>query len=106
MAAIQLIPTRSEFRPATSSWLCEERYRLLDDFLDAVRELNILHTRQTEAVIKGDRDFIRFDVLIHMAQEKKDTAKYAWIAHVESHRCEEEVWPLREQKENEFPTTE
>ncbi|HUB81386.1 MAG TPA: hypothetical protein VMB03_21445 [Bryobacteraceae bacterium] len=87
-----------------SSGFCEQKYRLLDDFLDAVRELNLLHTQQTQAVIAGDRDFTRFDILIFMAQEKKESAKYAWIAHIESHRCEDELWRLAEPKENEYQT--
>ena len=80
-------------RSAPSSCFCEERYRLLGEFLRAVRELNHLHTQQTQAAIDGDGDFTRFDLLIYMAQERKDAAKYAWIAHVETHRCEEEIWP-------------
>jgi hypothetical protein len=28
-------------------------------------------------------------MLLHLAQEKKDNAKYAWIEHVESHHCAE-----------------
>ena len=76
----------------TTPWLCEERYRLLDAYLEAVRELTILHTRQTEAVIAGERDLSRFDDLILVAQEKRETAKYAWIAHVEQHRCESQSW--------------
>jgi hypothetical protein len=66
---------------------CEEKQRLLDGFLKATREMCALHKQQMEAVIEGDTDFSRFDVLIHLAQERKDRAKYAWIAHVESHRC-------------------
>jgi hypothetical protein len=67
---------------------CAEKNRLQTDFLRAIRELNAVLAEQTRAVIDGDPDFNRFDVLIHMAQEKKDRAKYAWIAHVESHGCE------------------
>ena len=70
---------------------CKEKYRLLDDFLNAVRELNRLQTLQTQAVIRGDRDFVRFDILMYDAQERKNAAKYAWIAHVEEHHCEEEL---------------
>ena len=66
---------------------CEVKQRLLDEFLQAIRELTSLQAEQTQAVIDGDSDFSRFDVLLHMAQEKKETAKYAWIAHVESHKC-------------------
>ena len=66
---------------------CEEKSRLLSDFLESVRELSAIQTEQTQAVIDGDSDFSRFDVLLHLAQEKKDMAKYAWIAHVEQHGC-------------------
>ena len=68
---------------------CKEKKRLLDEFLKAIQELSALQTQQAQAVIEGDPDFSRFDVLLHFAHEKKDMAKYAWIAHVESHHCEE-----------------
>ena len=68
---------------------CVERQRLIEAFLTAVHELNMLQHQQTHAVVEGDEDFARFDVLLHLAQEKKDNAKYAWIAHVESHGCGE-----------------
>jgi hypothetical protein len=67
---------------------CEVKNRLQGNFLSAIRELNSVLAEQTQAVIDGDSDFERFDVLIHMAQEKKEAAKYAWIAHVESHQCD------------------
>lgn len=67
---------------------CEMKNRLQGNFLNAIRELNNVLAEQTQAVIDGDSDFERFDVLIHMAQEKKEAAKYAWIAHVESHGCD------------------
>lgn len=38
-------------------------------------------------MIDGDSDSRVSDVLLHLAQEEKDTAKYAWIAHVEQHGC-------------------
>jgi hypothetical protein len=68
---------------------CEEKNRLLDEFLQASREMMALQNQQTQAVIQGDSDFPRFDVLIHLAQERKEIAKYAWIAHVELHGCGE-----------------
>ncbi len=73
--------------PAVS--FCEEKRRLVDAFLEAIHELNALQSQQIQAVIDGDEDFSRFDVLLHIAQEKKDRAKYAWISHVETHHCEE-----------------
>ena len=66
---------------------CEEKHRLLEIFLKATQEMCALHKQQMEAVIEGDADFSRFDVLIHLAQDRKEQAKYAWIAHVESHHC-------------------
>jgi len=59
----------------------------LNDFLEAVREITLLQRQQAQAVIEDDPNFSRFDVLLHFAQEAKDTAKYAWIAHVETHGC-------------------
>jgi len=68
---------------------CKEKNRLRGEFLRAIHEVNALQSQQTQAVILGDPDFSRFDLLLHLAQEKKERAKYAWIAHVEAHHCEE-----------------
>ncbi|PWT98606.1 MAG: hypothetical protein C5B51_28890 [Terriglobia bacterium] len=73
--------------PAIS--FCEERTRLSNEFLRAIHDLNELHAQQTRAVVDGDPDFARFDVLIHMAAEKKQEAKYVLIRHMESHGCQE-----------------
>ena len=67
---------------------CAQKARLLDEFLEAIHELTSIQSMQTQAVIDGDADFARFDLLLHLAQERKDEAKYAWIAHVEAHHCE------------------
>jgi hypothetical protein len=67
--------------------LCTTKQRLIDAFLEAVREMHLIETQQVQCVIEGDPDFARFDLLLHGAQEEKDMAKYAWIAHVESHGC-------------------
>lgn len=66
---------------------CESKQKLMDDFLEAVREMTVLQEQQARAAIEDDRDFSRFDVPLHFAQEKKELAKYAWIAHVDSHGC-------------------
>jgi hypothetical protein len=68
-------------------WFCEEKYRLTLEFMAAVQELLDLQNRQTQAVISGDPDFSRLDVLIHIAAERKDQAKYAFLSHVEAHGC-------------------
>jgi hypothetical protein len=67
---------------------CVAQNRFLSEFLSAIHDLVRMQEQQTRAVIDGDPDFARFDVLLHLANERKDNAKYAWIAHVESHHCE------------------
>jgi len=91
-----LAPGVNPFRPKATErtrvpqiGFCEEKNRLLDQFLQTSREIMALQNDQTQAVIQGDSDFPRFDVLLHLAQERKEIAKYAWIAHVESHGCGE-----------------
>lgn len=66
---------------------CVENRKLLDEFGAAVHDLLKLHEDQFQAIIQGDSDSSRFDLLIHMANEKKQLAKYAYIRHVESHGC-------------------
>ena len=66
---------------------CKDKFQLLTDLVAAIHELNTLQNEQTQAIINEDPDFGRFDILLHLAQEKKETAKYRWIAHVEAHQC-------------------
>jgi chemotaxis family two-component system response regulator Rcp1 len=66
---------------------CEEHDRLLDNFGMAVRELIDFHEQQFLAIVDGDGECHRFDLLIHMANEKKQLAKYAYLRHVEEHGC-------------------
>ncbi|MGA2136442.1 MAG: hypothetical protein ABSH50_29480 [Bryobacteraceae bacterium] len=91
MASLRLAEEREQQRSKIPRIaFCEEKKRLLQEFLDSVRELLALQNQQTQAVINEDPDFARFDILMHAAQEKKERAKYAWIAHVEQHHCDEE----------------
>jgi len=81
--------TASEFprSECSSNAGCEEHRRLLDDMGEAVRELLHLHNEQFRAIVQGDSDCDRFDLLIHMANGRKQQAKYAYLRHVESHGC-------------------
>ena len=69
--------------------ICEVKKRLRDEYLKAIREVTLLLSQQAEAVIEWDPAFSRFDLLLHFAHERKDVAKYALIAHIEAHHCEE-----------------
>jgi two-component system, chemotaxis family, response regulator Rcp1 len=71
----------------TGRAVCTENRRLLDEFGAAVHELLKIHEEQFRAIVYGDGDSSRFDLLIHMANERKQLAKYAYIGHVESHGC-------------------
>ena len=66
---------------------CEESRGLLNAFGDTVREVLALHEQQFEAIVNGDSDSDRFDLLIHMANEKKQAAKYAYLNHLGTHGC-------------------
>ena len=66
---------------------CSQSRHLLDAFGEAVQELVLLHEQQFLATVAGDPDSDRFDLLIHMANEKKHAAKYAYLLHLEEHGC-------------------
>jgi tRNA splicing endonuclease len=59
----------------------------MEEFGQAVQELILLHEQQFQSVVDGDTDSTRFDLLIHMANEKKRDAKYALMRHLEEHGC-------------------
>jgi hypothetical protein len=66
---------------------CEENQRLLDAFGEIIQELILLHEQQFLAISQGDSEFNRFDILIHMANERKQEARYAYLRHLETHGC-------------------
>lgn len=67
--------------------ICQENRRLLDQLGMAVQELMRIHEQQFLAIVQADPESNRFDLLIHMANERKQQAKYAYLRHVESHGC-------------------
>jgi hypothetical protein len=66
---------------------CEAAKALLHEFGEAVQAVLRLHEQQFEAIVDGDSDAARFDLLIHGAVEKKQDAKYAYLYHVDAHCC-------------------
>ena len=71
----------------TDAAFCKESRNLLDAFGEAVQELLLLHEQQFQATVAGDSESDRFDVLIHMANERKHNAKYAYLRHLGTHGC-------------------
>lgn len=66
---------------------CQQAKELLDAFGQTVRALVVLHEEQFQSIVGGDMVSTRFDDLIHMANERKNQAKYAYLRHLESHGC-------------------
>jgi hypothetical protein len=66
---------------------CETARHLLEAFGEAVQALVALHEQQFHAIVDGDLDAARFDVLIQDANEKKQNAKYAYLNHLARHGC-------------------
>ena len=66
---------------------CREAEELLEIYGLAVHELLCLHREQFASIIEGDLDTVRFDNLIHIANERKHEAKYAYLNHLETHGC-------------------
>lgn len=52
-----------------------------------MRELIKLHEEQFQSLVGVDLDSSRFDPLIHMANEGRHEAKYAYLHHLETHGC-------------------
>ena len=77
--------------PPPSLLYCHEAEELLGALTESVRELLKLHAEQFKALIGGDLDSTRFDDLIHMANERKRQAKYAYLDHLEIHGCSRTV---------------
>lgn len=83
-------PDAVKSQPSLGAVFCAERLRLAEAFLDAARQVIAIQVRQMQAVKHGDSNFARFDRPLHEAQARKEVAKYAWMAHVESHNCEKD----------------
>jgi hypothetical protein len=66
---------------------CDEKLRLMEEFLAAATDLVTAHNEQVRALIEDDPDFNRFDLVIHAATERKRQAKYEYLAHLEDHGC-------------------
>lgn len=68
--------------------LCGEARRLLDQFAEAATCVLQLLEQQSVAVLSGDLEANRFDLLIHQANERKQDAKYEYLHHLQTHGCD------------------
>ena len=70
-----------------SAQICPIGRQLLEAFGVTVQVLVKLHEQQFLSIVQGEPDANRFDLLIHEANEQKQNAKYAYMAHCEGHGC-------------------
>jgi len=73
--------------PATCLIYCEQAKGLLDALSEAIHQLINLHAEQFQSILGDDLESSRFDDLIHLANERKHEAKYAYLNHLETHGC-------------------
>jgi hypothetical protein len=71
-------------RAVPQVFYCIEKRRLMQEFLDAVKESLRLQSLQVEAVLNGD-EFPREELAV--ANERVENSKYAIISHFEAHGC-------------------
>jgi hypothetical protein len=64
---------------------CAEKQRLLREFTEAVSECHRMQSAQLEALL--NEDDIQFEEQIQDANTRRQKAKYAILAHRESHGC-------------------
>lgn len=77
----------SSEQPRERVVFCETAKQLLHHFGQAIQVVLRLHEQQFSAIVEGDPDAARFDILIHEATENKQNAKYAYLHHLDAHGC-------------------
>jgi len=77
---------RAKSSPSASAY-CGEARRLLEAFGTTVHALVLLHAQEFVAITSGEVDCERFESLIHIANEERNRAKYAYLQHLEIDGC-------------------
>jgi hypothetical protein len=83
----QGITTLNTKPTATSLIYCQHAKELLEALAESIRDLVLLHAEQFDSLITGDEDIMRFEALIHSANERKYEAKYTYLHHLDIHGC-------------------
>jgi len=75
----------NHYEVATFGAFCDECRSLRTEFLHAVHEVIELNERHMKAVLDNETEPHRFDILIHLANDRKQNIKYAYVHHLETH---------------------
>jgi hypothetical protein len=83
----QRVPTCStNFKVSPAPQFCAERQRLLNEFIDAVYQCNLLQSMQTQALAR-DEDATAFEAQMAEAKEWREQVKRTLLSHQELHGC-------------------
>jgi hypothetical protein len=72
-------------RASPKGFVCPEKQRLSDEFLDALLQVMELQNQESAAVTS--RGIWRFDLALMEARKKRDQAKLVYLLHLRGHRC-------------------
>jgi len=72
--------------PILTPGICDERRRLNDDFVQAVREVMELHDSEIRTLLRG-KAASRFDIALQAAQRNRERAKRRLLRHITEHGC-------------------
>jgi hypothetical protein len=70
-----------------STYFCPVAEGYLNRFGEIVEELVVLQEQQFVALVHGDSSAHQFDLLIQSANERKQSAKDAYLMHLAQHGC-------------------
>ncbi len=77
--------------PAAAPAFCEHKRRLLNELADAIKWLNSVQYRKTQALLRGDvPEAERCDEMLSQARELKQDAWDALLGHTTVHGCVED----------------
>ncbi len=85
-------PTDLQVTPEAAPAYCEHKRRLLYELADAIKWLNSVQYRKTQALLRGDvPEAERCDEVLAQARDLKQDAWNALLGHMTVHGCVENL---------------
>ena len=66
---------------------CTEKWRLVDQYVGATRDIINIKTRRAAAIDDGRDDLVEFDLQLKAARKTKDEALERYARHIQGHGC-------------------
>ena len=67
--------------------VCQEKQRLADALLLAVRDLIALHGEEAAHLLRGGSGLPRLHLALWQARLRRNSAKNAYLVHTQAHGC-------------------